>query len=236
MDRVPGAFILRRDRAVTSWNDEAAGFLAGGWNLSAAGGCNRDVQALALMVEAPAELDEVTLRRAQRGDAAAFRTLVERYHGPVRAVVWRLLDPGGGGARVEDLVQETFLRVHRGLVGFDPAGPASLTTWVLTIATRAALNELRRARPALVPIEDTPLAAPERADAELRRRRLGEALRRALGALSPDARAVVVLREYHEMEYAEIGDVLGLDVGTVKSRLSRARAALRVALEEYVDE
>jgi RNA polymerase sigma-70 factor (ECF subfamily) len=187
------------------------------------------------MVDAPAELDEVTLRRAQRGEAAAFRALVERYHGPVRAVVWRMLDPGGGGSRVEDLVQETFLRVHRGLVGFEPDGPARLSTWILTIATRATLNELRRERPALVPIEDEPLPAPDSADAELRRRRLGEALRRALGALAPDARAVVVLREYHEMDYAEIAAVLGIDVGTVKSRLSRARAALRQALQEYVE-
>jgi RNA polymerase sigma-70 factor, ECF subfamily len=187
------------------------------------------------MAEAPAELDEVTLRRAQRGDAAGFRALVERYHAPVRAVLWRMLDPGGGGSRVEDLVQETFLRVHRGLAGFDPAGPARLSSWILTIATRAALNELRRARPPLVPIEGEVLAAPDRADAELRRRRLGEALRRALGELGADARAVVVLREYHEMDYAEIGEVLGVDVGTVKSRLSRARAALRKSLQEYVE-
>ncbi len=185
------------------------------------------------MADAPAELDDVALRRAQRGDGAAFRDLVERYHGPVRAAVWRMLDPAGAGARVEDLVQETFLRVHRGLSGFDPAGSARLSTWILTIATRATLNELRRPRPATVPVDDAPLEAPERADAELRRRRLGEALRRALGQLAADARAVVVLREYHELEYAEIATVLGIDAGTVKSRLSRARAQLRAALEEY---
>jgi len=186
------------------------------------------------MPDPPAELDDVTLRRAQRGDGAAFRLLVERYHAPVRAAVWRMLDPTGAGGRVEDLVQETFLRVHRGLVGFAPEGPARLSTWILTIATRATLNELRRPRLVTVPIDDdAPLAGPERADVELRRRRVAAALRRALGELSSDARAVVVLREYHDLDYAEIASVLGIDVGTVKSRLSRARAQLRQALEEY---
>src|SRR5215813_2778290 len=88
-------------------------------------------------------LDELMLRRAQRGDELAWRALIERYQAPVHAVIWRML-AGRALHRAEDLVQETFVRVLRALPGFDPVGPASLTTWILTIATRLALNELRR--------------------------------------------------------------------------------------------
>ena len=93
-----------------------------------------------------APLDELTLRRAQRGDERAWRALIERYQQPVHALIWRLL-AGRARHRVEDLVQETFVRVLRALPGFDPAGPASLSTWMLTIAARLALNELRRPEP-----------------------------------------------------------------------------------------
>src|SRR3954469_2340369 len=95
----------------------------------------------------PDELDELTLRRAQRGDDRAWRDLIERFQPPVHALIWRLL-AGRARHRVEDLVQETFVRVLRALPGFDLAGPASLSTWILTIATRLTLNELRRPEPA----------------------------------------------------------------------------------------
>jgi RNA polymerase sigma-70 factor, ECF subfamily len=97
-------------------------------------------------------LDELTVRRAQRGDERAWRALVARYQQPVHALVWRML-AGRARHRVEDLVQETFVRVLRALPTFDPAGPASLTTWLLTIATRLALNELRRPEPAVLEAE-----------------------------------------------------------------------------------
>src|SRR5512146_2445596 len=98
---------------------------------------------------APGELDELTLRRAQRGDQRAWRDLVERYQQPVHAVIWRLL-AGRAQHRAPDLAQETFVRVLRALQRFDPAGPAKLSTWILTIATRLALNELRRPEPAVL--------------------------------------------------------------------------------------
>src|SRR5512132_1672523 len=88
-------------------------------------------------------LDELTLRRAQRGDQRAWRDLIECYQQPVHALIWRLL-AGRARHRVEDLTQETFVRVLRALPKFDPGGPASLSTWILTIATRMTLNELRR--------------------------------------------------------------------------------------------
>jgi RNA polymerase sigma-70 factor (ECF subfamily) len=169
------------------------------------------------------ELDELTLRRAQRGDERAWRDLIARFQQPVHALIWRLL-AGRARHRAEDLTQETFVRVLKALPTFDPGGAASLSTWILTIATRLTLNELRR--PELATLEDDPIAH-ERADADAERRRLGAAIANGMAALPDAQRAVLVLREYHGLDYAEIGDALELDVGTVKSRLSRARAALR---------
>ena len=177
-------------------------------------------------------LDEVTLRRAQRGDQRAWRDLVERFQRPVHALIWRLL-AGRSRHRVEDLTQETFVRVLRALPRFDPAGPASLSTWILTIATRLTLNELRRPEP--TGLDDEPAAA-ERTDADAERRRLGAAIANGVATLPDAQRAVLVLREYHDLDYAEIADVLELDVGTVKSRLSRARAALRDHLTNALPE
>lgn len=171
-------------------------------------------------------LDELTLRRAQRGDERAWRELVERYQQPVHALIWRMF-AGRARHRVEDLVQETFVRVLRGLPAFDPAGPATLSTWMLTIATRLALNELRRAEPAA--LEHEPIGR-DRTDAIAERERLGRAIAAGVAALPDAQRAVFVLREYHELDYAEIASVLELDLNTVKSRLSRARAALRARL------
>jgi len=170
-----------------------------------------------------APLDELTLRRAQRGDERAWRVLVTRYQQPIHALVWRLL-AGRARHRVEDLVQETFVRVLRALPGFDLAGPASLSTWMLTIATRLALNELRRTEHGAIEVEPE---GRDRTDEPAERRRLGAAIATGVAALPDTQRAVFVLREYHDLDYQEIADVLELDLGTVKSRLARARTALR---------
>src|SRR6476469_3347377 len=181
------------------------------------------MRAAAATSAASEPLDELTIRRAQRGDERAWRDLVERFQQPVHALIWRLL-VGRARHRVEDLVQETFVRVLRALPGFELGGPASLGTWILTIATRLALNELRRPEPATLEHE---LAGIERADASAERQRLAVAIAAGMVALPEAQRAVLVLREYHELDYAEIAMALEIDLGTVKSRLARARAALR---------
>lgn len=184
------------------------------------------MHAAAALRRGPDALDELTLRRAQRGDARAWRALIDHFQQPVHALIWRLL-AGRARHRAEDLTQETFVRVLRALPKFDPDGPALLSTWILTIATRLTLNELRRPEPA--GLEREP-AARERADADSERKRLGDAIAAAMTELPDAQRAVLVLRQYHELDYAEIAEALELDVGTVKSRLSRARAALRESL------
>jgi len=170
------------------------------------------------------QLDELAIKRAQRGDQRAWRDLIERYQQPVHALIWRLF-AGRARHRVEDLVQETFVRVLRALPEWEPAGTATLSTWILTIATRLALNELRRPEHAALTAE------PEgRVDDSAERRQLAKAIAEGVARLPEAQRAVFVLREYQGLEYREIADILELDLDTVKSRLSRARAALRASL------
>lgn len=180
------------------------------------------------------ELDEVTLARAARGDQAAARALFVHYHRQVHAFLWRMLAPHGARAVIEDLTQDTFLRGFAALRRFEPGGAARLSSWLLTIATRVALNELRRQkRKPDAQVDVDLIALPGGADPreEAERRATGAILARAIAALPADARAVLLLREYHDRSLDEIARALELPVGTVQSRLARARAALRESLK-----
>ncbi len=177
----------------------------------------------------------MTLARARRGEPGALRVVVETYQGPVLAYLGRMLLVDRDDATVQDLAQETFVRVVRRLAGFDPTGPARLSTWILTVATNLALDELRRRRRRagsdLTDLAELVAAEADRPDAIANRRQQARALLAAVAALAPDYRAAFLLREAHGMSYDEIARVLRVEIGTVKSRLNRARRALRAALE-----
>jgi RNA polymerase sigma-70 factor (ECF subfamily) len=182
------------------------------------------------------ELDDVTVKRAQRGDRSAQAALVSRYERPVFAVISRLVGPER--ALVEDLAQETFLRALQALPRFDRGGTARLSTWLLTIATRLALGHLRRQPPRPDAVERAsglPVALPG-PEQSARRRTLAAALSDAVGALEPPFRAAFLLREVHGLSYEEIAAALQIEPGTVKSRLARARAELQAALAEVHDD
>src|SRR6185503_17315393 len=159
-------------------------------------------------------IDELTLRRAQRGDERAWRDLIARYQQPVHGLIWRLL-VGRARHRVEDLTQETFVRVLKALPGFDPGGSATLSTWILTIATRLTLNEMRRPEAAALEREPAGLL---RADDDAERRRVAGAIAAGMATLPEAQRVVLVLREYHDLDYVDIAEATEVDVGTVKSR------------------
>lgn len=178
------------------------------------------------------EIDDRTLAAAAAGDRSASRTLVETYQVRVFALVSRML-AGRGRATIEDVAQDTFLQVFRRLGAFRPGGAAKLSTWILTIAARRAIDELRKQRPAL--FADVERTGEQHSDDRTIRRELIAAIEGALRELSPELRAAFVLREYHGLDYAEIASALSIDLGTVKSRLSRARAALRERLAEVHD-
>jgi RNA polymerase sigma-70 factor (ECF subfamily) len=179
-----------------------------------------------------AEIDEVTLARARRGETTAMSALIRHYQRPVHALCARLLVGRGGGVR-EDVAQEAFIRVCRGLARFDPAGGARLSTWILTVATRTCLNAIRDGRRAAAELaaEVEPGAAPDDPERTVADRELGRRVEVAMAALSEELRAVLVLRAYHDFDYDQIAAAVGVEIGTVKSRLARARAALREALD-----
>lgn len=180
------------------------------------------------------ELEHRLLLQAQQHKAAACAALVAHYEKPVFSLLWRMLSSQGKEDIVEDLAQETFLRVFRALPSFRIEGTARLSTWILTIATRLALNELRRktraelsSRPLPDPVE------PTQTDELVRQKMFAKSLELAIAGLSSDYRAVFLLAEYHEQSHIEIAEALSIRVGTVKSRLSRARRFIREQLSEY---
>ena len=182
----------------------------------------------------PLELDEFTIALAQRGDQGARRAVIERYKRPIFALLGRMFPARGDRPLVEDLAQETFLRVLRALPEFRRGGTTRLSTWILTIASHLAIDAMRRRRREHAPLSLEALEVPgqDATGAEVERQLLARALARAIDGLSPEHRAAFLLREYHELSYAEIAESLAIDLGTVKSRLNRARAALRLALAE----
>lgn len=183
---------------------------------------------------APREIDDGTLARAQRGDASACRSLVVTYEARVFAVVGRTLGPRNA-AKVEDVAQDTFLRVFRSLSSFDPRGSARLSTWIITIALRLCFDELRRskrdsARLRDEGIRDDDARAPDLSEPLAIERALKRRLERAVDELPEDLKATFVLRVVADVSVAEAARALDVDEGTIKSRLSRARERLRAAV------
>jgi len=181
------------------------------------------------------EVEDLVLKRAQQGDAAACRTLVLRHQRRVFGQLRAMLAPVGRAGMVEDLAQETFLRAFRALPRFQGDGRARLGTWLATIATRVALNELRRRPPRIECLDTVTESVHGHDEAVADRQASAQAIERAVAELSPTYRGAFLLRELHGLDYAEIADTLSIDIGTVKSRLSRARARLREALAEVHD-
>jgi len=182
----------------------------------------------------PAPLDPSVMRRCRGQDPVAFRAFVVRYERMVFALLSRMLGPG---AEIEDLAQETFVRAYRALPTFDPDGPAKVSTWLLTIATRLALDARKRRRVAVDPIDvHADLAGPGTPERSLERRELGDALSAAADLLPDDQRAALVLAELHGFSIAEIAAALEIPENTAKTRLFRAREKMRAALQARLGE
>ena len=159
----------------------------------------------------------------------AFRAFVVRYERMVFALLSRML---GHGPHVEDLAQETFVRAYRAFPDFDVDGSAKPSTWLLTIATRLALDARKKKKLDETALDDTTDASsgstPEIA---LERRELGRAIAEAAAALPDDQRAALVLAELHGLSIAEIAEALSVPENTAKTRLFRAREKMREALK-----
>ena len=173
---------------------------------------------------------------ARQGDQSAFEQLVRLYEKRVLALTTRMCK---NPADAEEAAQEAFLSAWQGLPFF--RGDASFSTWLYRLASNACVDLLRRegrhqaaAGPSLND-EEAPLdvadgtPGPQEA---AERRELREQIEEGLRALTPEHRQVLLLREMHQLSYDEIADTLELDVGTVKSRISRGRRQLRMFLLE----
>jgi RNA polymerase sigma-70 factor (ECF subfamily) len=172
--------------------------------------------------------DDLELAAAAReGDVRALDSLLRRHADRIHALCRRIT---GNDADAADATQEALIAIAKGIVRFD--GRSAFSTWAYRVATNACLDELRRRRRRPEPTDDDGLQAAassamgrgddrgldsvgERADIDA-----------ALATLAPEFRAAVVLRDLVGLDYAEISDVLGVPVGTVKSRIARGRGAL----------
>ena len=177
------------------------------------------------------------------GDALAFEELVERYQRRLLNFVYRTI---GDRERGEDLVQEVFIRVHRHLHRFDQT--KKFSTWIYTIASNLAKNELRnRSRNPLVyfqtikknwEADHRPLQFEDhrnRPDDLYRKRHLRNLVEWAVNQLPEHHRAVFVLRELEGKTYEEIAEITNCNLGTVKSRLNRARNRFAQVIEPLLD-
>lgn len=207
--------------------------------------CLTDATTEPFVPDAPVE-DETNalVKQAQAGDEAAFAVLVETYEKFVYHTALRVLRMYGGSAEDgEDVAQNAFLKAWRSLPSF--RGDCAFSTWLYRIAVNCARDHCRtEARRQTVPLThmdsdteeevtiDVPVlegdTVPESA---LDRQETIRMVREAIEELPPDMRAVILLRDLQDMPYASIAELLHLEIGTVKSRLNRARHALKARLE-----
>jgi RNA polymerase sigma-70 factor, ECF subfamily len=164
------------------------------------------------------------IRRAQAGDMQAFASLFEQYKNLVYKTAYLVLDERG---EAEDALQEVFLLVHKSLSSFDPQKGA-FTTWLYRITMNYCLNHRHKRRhSSLEDVSPTPaLDFPSSQLAD------EDAVWQATRSLSDKLQAVVILRYYWDLPYAEIAQVLDVPLGTVKSRLDLALKSLRKIIEE----
>jgi len=187
--------------------------------------------------------DRVLVDRFKNGDQSAFEEMVRRYWDRIYAMVHQLLR---NEQDAEEVTQDAFIRAHRGLGNF--RGDAAFSTWLYQIATNLARNRYwywwRRKRDQTIsfdqPVgEDGSTVLSEVFAAEVETpedatvtQELVDRIAVGMGKLSPKHREILILRNVKNLSYEEIATVLGISVGTVKSRIARAREALRGRLGE----
>ena len=190
------------------------------------------------------ELDDSGVVASQlAGNDRAFGVLVERYQKRLLNFIYRII---GDRERAEDLVQEVFIRVHRHLHRFDQS--KKFSTWIYTIASNLAKNELRnRSRNPLVlfqtikktwEADDRPIQFEDsrhKPDDLFRKRHLRELVEWSVEQLPHHHRVVFVLRELEGKTYEEIAEITGCNLGTVKSRLNRARNRFANVIRPLID-
>lgn len=185
----------------------------------------------------PEGLPEDTLLafKAADGNDSAFETLVRKYEKLVSTCVYSIV---GNSEDVLDVSQETFLKVYKSIGSFN--GESEFSTWLYRIAKNTALDFVRRRKSASISIDssgeegegfdipdESTYASPEKTALKNEKSKV---LHKAIGCLSEEHREIIILRDLNDYSYEEIADMLNIESGTVKSRLHRAREALRKIL------
>ncbi len=180
--------------------------------------------------------DATLITDALRGNTEAFGQLVCRYQDRLYNAIVHLV---GSCDEAYDVVQDAFVQAFVKLASFE--GASAFYTWLYRIAFNLAVSRQRRKRPTLS-IEQTrevtgkeplELISP---DEPLQREERARQVQRGLAALSEEHRAILIMREMEDFSYEEIADLLGVPLGTVRSRLNRARMQLREQLKEVLQE
>ena len=170
--------------------------------------------------------DQELIRQTLAGETDAFRELVERHHPSVFRFAFSLL---GNREDAQDITQDSFLAAFRALSRFD-ATRANLTTWLFTIARNRCINLMKKKRPEMVHALDS---IPSRATSDsISQQELFEQLDHALASLPHPQRIAFVLAEIEERSYDEIAKIENISLGTVKSRVHRAKQKLQSLLDE----
>jgi len=161
--------------------------------------------------------------RSQGGDEEAFAALFQKYKNLVYKTAYLML---GDANETEDVLQEVFIQVHKSLHTFQPSKGA-FTTWLHRITVNRCLNRRRKRRP--LSLDESSLSSLSSRSPSSESREV-EVVRQAVSRLSEKQQAVVILRYYWELPYAEIAQILDIPVGTVKSRLNLALRTIRKEL------
>lgn len=190
-----------------------------------------------MTMPAAKDTDQQLVRRVQKGDKHAFDLLVIKYQHKILSIISRYVKDG---AEMQDVAQEAFIKAYRAIGNF--RGDSAFYTWIYRIAINTAKNHLvsrgRRPPASDVEVEDAEyymggeslrdLASPEN---HLMKDQLEEAVYKAIRDLPEDLRTAVTLREMEGLSYEEIAEVMGCPVGTVRSRIFRAREAIDKHIE-----
>ena len=186
-------------------------------------------------------IEEQLVKKSLQGDTTAFEELVAQYQSKIYALAFRYM---GNEEDAYDMSQEAFIKAFRSIRSFK--GDSSFGTWMYRVATNVCLDELRRRKRRVSTLSlDEPLATKEgdevekefadtspTADVLYEQKEFSQYIQDLLDQLKPDHKTAIVLRDVLDLSYEEISEVLNCSIGTVKSRISRARETLRKKIVE----